>query len=223
MSLLFILSAGFLVGMKHATEPDHVAAVATLASGRQTLAQALLQGAAWGIGHATTLMVLGSIVLALGKSIPPGMTLALEFAVAAMLIALGGNVLLRLRRQNIDFHAHRCPSDDQQAQDHARGLPLRALTVGMMHGMAGSAALILLSLEAVESHALGLAYIALFGLGSIVGMALLSVAMSVPLRFLAAARLVWLHKGATAAVGAFSCMLGIAMGWRVGVAGGMFS
>ncbi len=223
MSLLFILLAGFLVGMKHATEPDHVAAVATLAAGRQTLAQALLQGIAWGVGHTATLMLLGSIVLALGKSIPSGMELALEFAVAVMLIALGGDVLLRLRRQDIDFHARHHASGAQHAHAHSHGPALRALTVGMMHGIAGSAALILLSLGAVESYALGLACIAMFGLGSIVGMALLSAAISVPLRLLAAARLVWLHKGAMAAVGTFSCMLGIAMAWRIGVAWGLFA
>ena len=245
MSLLLILLAGFLIGMKHATDPDHLAAVATLASGQQTLAQTIRQGVAWGLGHTLTLMLFGGMVLVLGKSIPPALEQGLEFAVGLMLIALGADVLLRLRRQKIHFHAHRHALDIQhvhahshardalvqgitkgahQSQPHAHAhcLPLRALTVGMMHGMAGSAALILLSLEAVQSYALGLVYIALFGLGSIAGMALLSVAIAVPLRLSAAGRLTWLHRGVTMAVGAFSCLLGALIVYRIGFAGGFF-
>ena len=245
MSLLLILLAGFLIGMKHATDPDHLAAVATLASGQQTLAQTIRQGVAWGLGHTLTLMLFGGMVLVLGKSIPPALEQGLEFAVGLMLIALGADVLLRLRRQKIHFHAHRHALDIQhvhahshardalaqgitkgahqsQPHAHAHRLPLRALTVGMMHGMAGSAALILLGLEAVQSHALGLVYIALFGLGSIAGMALLSVAIAVPLRLSAAGRLTWLHRGVTMAVGAFSCLLGALIVYRIGFTGGLF-
>lgn len=218
MSLPFLLLMGFLIGMKHATEPDHLAAVATLASGQQTLAQTMRQGVAWGVGHTITLMLFGGMVLVLGKSIPPSLEQALEFAVALMLIALGADVLApsaskALRQSQPHTHAH----------VHPQRLPLRALTVGMMHGLAGSAALILLSLDAVQSYGLGLVYITLFGLGSILGMALFSVAIAVPLRLSATARLAWLHKGITAAVGAFSCLLGIAMAWRVGIVQGLFA
>lgn len=238
MSALIILLTGFLIGMKHATEPDHLAAVATLASGQQTLAQTIRQGVAWGVGHTITLMLFGGIVLALGKSIPVGLERALEFVVALMLIALGADVLLRLRRQKIHFHAHRHAVDSQhvhahshakdsltpniskaayqfQPHGHSHRLPLRALTVGMMHGMAGSAALILLSLDAVQSYALGFIYIALFGLGSMAGMALLSIAIAVPLRLSAKGRLTWLHRGVTMTVGTFSCLLGVLMVGRI--------
>lgn len=236
MSLLLILLAGFLLGMKHATEADHLAAVATLASGRQSLAHTMRQGIAWGLGHTLTLMVFGGIVLALGKSVPAGMEQALELAVALMLIALGADVLRRLVRQKIHFHAHQHAADtlhvhahshagaetaqkarhEAQPHEHPHGVPLRALAVGMMHGMAGSAALILLSLEAVQSLSTGLAYIALFGVGSIAGMALLSVAIALPLRLSATAHLTWLHRGLTAAVGLFSCLLGALMVYRIG-------
>ena len=94
-------------------------------------------------------------------------------------------------------------------------MPLRALAVGMMHGMAGTAALILLSLDAVQSLATGFAYIVLFGIGSIAGMALLSVAIAIPLRLSAARSLVWLHNGITVAVGSFSCLLGALMVYRI--------
>ncbi|WP_309682203.1 urease accessory protein [Polaromonas sp.] len=241
MSLLFILLAGFLLGMKHATEADHLAAVATLASGRQPLAHTVRQGIAWGLGHSLTLMLFGGIVLALGKSVPAGMEQALELAVALMLIALGVDVLRRLVRQEIHFHAHQHAPDtlhvhahsharatavqkirhEAQAHEHRHSLPLRALAVGMMHGMAGSAALILLSLEAVQSFSMGLAYIALFGLGSIAGMALLSVAIALPLRLSATAQLAWLQRGLTMAVGVFSCLLGALMVYRTGLVQGL--
>ena len=91
----------------------------------------------------------------------------------------------------------------------------------MMHGMAGSAALILLSLEAVQSFSMGIFYILLFGCGSIVGMALLSVVIAIPLR-LSASRLAWLHKGMTIAVGLFSCVLGASMVYQIGIVDGLF-
>lgn len=233
-----------MLGMKHATEADHLAAVATLASGRQTLARTVQQGLAWGIGHTVTLMLFGGAVLALGKAIPVRMEQALEFAVALMLIGLGLDVLRRMALQKVHFHVHEHAPDTrhvhahshageapvkklthrQQPHGHAHGVPLRALAVGMMHGMAGSAALILLSLQAVQSFAMGFAYIALFGLGSIAGMALLSVAIAVPLRLSLSGQLApWLHNGITLSVGAFSCLLGALMGYRIGFVDGLFS
>lgn len=241
MTLFFILFTGFMLGMKHATEADHLAAVATLASGRLTLAQTVRQGVAWGVGHTLTLMLFGGIVLALGQSIPPRMERLLELAVALMLIVLGLDVLRRLVQQKVHFHVHEhapgtrhvhahshagdTPAQNiphrLQAHGHPHGLPLRALAVGMMHGMAGSAALILLSLEAVQSVGMGFAYIALFGLGSIAGMAVLSMAIAVPLRLSTAGRLGWLHNGITMAVGAFSCLLGALIVYRIGFVEGL--
>ncbi len=104
--------------------------------------------------------------------------------------------------------------------EHADRLPLRALAVGCMHGLAGSAALVLLSLEAVQSFPLGLVYILLFGAGSIVGMALLSVAIAIPLR-MSGSTLRRLHRGLTAAVGSFSCGLGLLMIWQIAIQGGL--
>ena len=118
------------------------------------------------------------------------------------------------------FQRTNCPRR-LQLHGHPHAFPLRALTVGMMHGMAGSAALILLSLEAVQSFATGLAYILLFGLGSIAGMALLSIAIAVPLRLSATAGLASVHNGITVAVGTFSCLLGGLMVYRIGFVDGL--
>jgi ABC-type nickel/cobalt efflux system permease component RcnA len=247
MTALSILFVGLLLGMKHATEADHLAAVATLATRQSSLAQTLRQGVAWGIGHTLTLMLFGGAVLALGQVISPSLEQALETAVGIMLIVLGADVLRRLVRDRIHFHVHRHvagpehvhahshrgeapprrgmdesrgPRGPRHAEaphlhEHAKRWPLRALAVGMMHGLAGSAALVMLSLQAVPSVALGLGYITLFGAGSIFGMALLSVAIAVPLK-LSAAYLTRMHHSMTALVGLFSCVLGAFMVLEVG-------
>lgn len=232
MTGLFILIAGFLLGMKHAAEADHLAAMATLATQQNSITQTMKQGVAWGIGHTLTLMLFGGIVLALGTSIPEHMAQALELVVGLMLVALGADVLRRLVQRRIHFHVHShessvkhmhahshigegAHSDSQHRHRHGRRLPLRALAVGMMHGMAGSAALILLSLGAVQSFSMGLLYLALFGVGSIIGMALLSVAIAIPLR-LTAGYLGWLHNGMVALVGGFTCVLGVLMVYQIG-------
>ena len=107
MTVFSILVVGLLLGMKHATEADHLAAVATLVTRQASLAQTLKQGLAWGIGHTITLMLLGCAVLAFGQAISPGPERALEIAVGVMLFALGADVLGRLIRDRIHFHAHR--------------------------------------------------------------------------------------------------------------------
>ncbi len=237
MTAFSILLIGFLLGMKHATEADHLAAVATLASRQHSLAQTMRQGIAWGIGHTLTLMLFGGIALAMGKSIPANMAQALELAVGVMLVALGADVLRRLVRQRVHFHVHshglrlRHVHAHSHAGEgahryslhrhvHVERPPVRALAVGMMHGMAGSTALIVLSLGAVESVSAGLAYLAMFGVGSIAGMALLSVAIAIPLR-LSAGYLGWLHNLPTALIGTFSCALGVFMVYRIGFVSGL--
>lgn len=237
MTGLLILITGFLLGMKHATEADHLAAVATLATRQNSLAQTLRQGIAWGVGHTLTLMLFGGIVLALGTSLPESAAQGLELAVGLMLIVLGADVLRRLVQRRIHFHVHSHENNIKHVHAHSHAhdyvgasvhryslhqhshgekLPLRALAVGMMHGMAGTAALILLSLGAVQSISMGLLYIVLFGVGSIIGMALLSVAIAIPLR-LSADYLGWLHNGMVALVGGFSCVLGILLVYQIGI------
>lgn len=252
MTLLAILVVGFLLGMKHATEADHLAAVATLATRRGSLRDALRQGAAWGLGHTLTLLLFGGLVLMLGRSIPPRLEQSLEFAVGLMLILLGADVLRRLWRQRIHFHAHAhgdgsvhvhahshaqdraavarvpvfarlsfVPADVEHRQSvhehpHLARWSARALLVGMMHGLAGSAALIVMSLQAVPSLAMGLLYILLFGAGSMLGMALLSAVIALPLRA-SSGVLIGLHRGMTAALGILSCALGTWVVFRIGV------
>jgi hypothetical protein len=198
MNVFSILLVGLLLGMKHATEADHLAAVATLATRESSLAQALRQGVAWGVGHTLSLLLFGGAVFVLGHAISPSLEQALETAVGIMLIGLGADVLRRLAVERFRFHA--------QGQRPQHG-GLRALAVGMMHGLAGSAALVMLSLKSLPSWSIGLSYIVVFGLGSIAGMALLSVVIALPLR-LSAGYLLGLHRSMTGLVGLFSCALG---------------
>ena len=183
MSALSILLIGLLLGMKHATEADHLAAVATLATRQASLAQTLRLGLAWGVGH--TLMLFAGAVLALGLVVSPSLEHALETAVGLMLVGLGIDVLRRLRRKRIHFHVHahsHCGEGAHAASVHQHGWrwPLRALAVG-----------------------------------SILGMALLSVVIALPL-WLSAVYLSSLHRGMTALVGAGSCALGVFMVVQIG-------
>jgi hypothetical protein len=211
VTMFSVLAIGFVLGLKHATEADHLTAVATLATKQSSLLQILRQGVAWGLGHSLTLLSVGLLVLALGHDTPAWLAEALECAVGAMLMVLGADVL---RRVFTDRELVR--SDPQVGSAHAPvpGLPLRALIVGMVHGMAGSAALIVLSLGAMQSRGLALLYVAVFGIGSISGMAVLSVAMAGPLRLSAK----WLGEGyrqVTGAIGVLSCVLGAVVVYRI--------
>ncbi|MBC8209766.1 MAG: sulfite exporter TauE/SafE family protein [Gammaproteobacteria bacterium] len=231
ISLLFI---GFLIGMRHALEADHVAAVASLASSQQSLKQALHQGLAWGLGHTLTLFLIGSIVLWMDTVVPTSLAQLLEFLVGVMLVILGGDVLIRVIRERIHFHKHNHgPQVHFHAHSHAAEgahqnsahrhqhrikFPLRFLLVGLMHGMAGSAAVILLTLETIQSPWQGMLYILLFGVGSMLGMGVLSIAIAIPLRS-SAKGLTWMHNGLQTVIGIFTVGLGLSIMLGTGLPG----
>lgn len=220
--MLSVLMLGLLLGLQHALDADHLAAVASLSTRGRSLRDAVRLGAAWGLGHALTLLLFGGAVLWIGGSVGPQLALGLEAAVGLMLIILGGDVLRQLWRGRVHFHAHSHgaqrhfhahshPAGAEHTRDPHRhrhdAAPVRALLVGMMHGMAGSAALIVLALGTAQSPGQGLAYIALFGIGSVLGMAALAVVITLPLRW-SAHTLTWAHNGLTVALGLFTLALG---------------
>lgn len=228
MESIGILWFGLAMGMRHALEADHVAAVATLTSAETSPRRAVYQGMAWGLGHSLTLLLFGGAVLYLERLVPDRVASLLEAGVGLMLIGLGLDVVRQLLRRRIHFHRHRhgggiehfhahSHAGDPGRHDprhhhhvHPRHFPLRALLVGSMHGMAGSAALILLALDSVDSRWSGLGYIALFGLGSILGMAALSLAIAVPLR-MSAQRFTWLHHAVQGLAGTAALALGLVL------------
>ncbi|MDB9973016.1 HoxN/HupN/NixA family nickel/cobalt transporter [Candidatus Njordibacter sp. Uisw_002] len=192
-----VLLIGFMIGMRHALEADHVAAVASIVTQKQGRSAALRHGAVWGLGHTLTLFALGTAALLSGVLIPEYIATLLECAVGFMLLYLGLDVLWRMSRKGIHFHAHQhhgkthLHAHQHHAHDltleanahshnHKKPFPIRTLMVGIMHGMAGSAALVVLTLNAAQDLLAGMGYMVLFGIGSILGMALLSVAISVP-------------------------------------------
>lgn len=211
--------------MRHTLEADHLAAIASLTSNAQSKRQALTQGAVWGLGHTITLFLIGSLALLFDQVISTQLASTLEFAVGIMLCGLGIDVLYRLRKSRVHFHSHQhadenahfhahshksdhCHDDAAHQHTHNNKFPKRALFIGTIHGLAGSAALIVLTLQTVESVATGLWYIALFGIGSIIGMATLSFAISVPLRQ-SAKGLTRLHSGLQLGVGALTIFIGV--------------
>lgn len=234
-----ILLLGLLIGMKHAVEADHVAAVASLMSRGQGPRDALRMGIAWGLGHTATLFAVGAIVLSLDTVLPERIALFLEFAVGIMLVWLGADVIRRLVKARVHFHSHRhrhgiahfhahshagegAHDSSRHEHEHRRGVPMRALLVGLMHGMAGSAALILLTLGQIDSLWMALAYMALFGLGSMLGMAILSVVIAVPLHRMAKG-LSWAHSALNAVVGMVTVGIGAWVIYSVGFAGGLLT
>ncbi len=194
MELSSLLVVGFLLGVRHALDPDHLASVATISTSSRTLLDGLKQGGAWGMGHTVTLLLFGGAALVLGLAVPEGLALFLEFAVGLMLVLLGADVLRRIMQERIHVHRHEHddgashlhihlhPQVDRHEHSHSPLIPLRALMVGLMHGLAGSAALLLLTVASAPSIISGIVYILVFGFGSILGMALLSIVIALPLR-----------------------------------------
>jgi ABC-type nickel/cobalt efflux system permease component RcnA len=222
--MVSLLILGFFIGMRHALEADHVAAVSSLATRSASPRECIAQGVFWGLGHTLTLFLVGSTVLLLDRALPERLASGLELAVGLMLVVLGLDVLRRLAKERVHFHLHEHAdgvrhfhghshagesAENAHSHGHWRNLPLRALVVGLVHGMAGSAALIVLTLEGAPSVAAGLLYILLFGVGSIAGMALLSVAIAAPLRY-SAAGLTRLHGLLHGAIGLATVAIGIA-------------
>jgi len=219
-----ILFLGLLIGMQHALEADHIAAVSSIATRETTVRGIVAHGAVWGLGHTIALMLCAGVVLVLGVEFSARLSVWLEFAVGGMLVLLGGNVLYRLHRDRVHFHIHHhdnmrhfhAHSHAGEVADHKRSshdhkhpqkLPLRSLYIGIMHGMAGSAALLVLTATTIPSMGNGLLFVAIFGLGSILGMAGLSVLIALPLTY-SGKYLSWANNSLKLAVGGGTFILG---------------
>jgi sulfite exporter TauE/SafE len=197
-STIGILLIGFLIGLKHATEADHLAAVSTIVTEKKNLLGSVIVGGVWGLGHTISLLVAGVFVLLLNFQISERTESILEFCVGIMLLFLGLNVIQKIARgRKLHFHthehgghAHAHPHTHGHENDEAHthhGFPLspRPLIIGLIHGLAGSAALMLALIPTIHSRLIGLLYIFIFGIGSIGGMMLMSLIVSLPLYFTA--------------------------------------
>ncbi len=232
-SFLTILSLGFVLGLRHALDADHIAAVSTLLARRPSLRTSSTVGFFWGLGHTLTLFTLGITVIALNVRLPAPFATVCEIGVGVMLVILGLSLARRMYRDRWHLHPHDHKGERHlhlhrhgmsPAHDHthwARGA-VRPLIVGMVHGLAGSAALLIVVLSSVETVTQGMGYILVFGLGSIVGMMLLGIVLTIPI--------VWsMERGQRGLVAlqtvacAMSIVLGMMMVVRIGFGAGPLS
>ncbi|MBZ5515932.1 MAG: urease accessory protein UreH [Acidobacteriia bacterium] len=223
------LALGFVLGLRHALDADHLAAVSTFVSEERNILRSTLIGASWGMGHTASLLVFGLAVAAFRLALTPRLSQFLEFLVGCMLIFLGANVLFRLARGGA-LHVHRHTHDgvehshlhvhlgqaEHQHQHRTLRLGGRPFVVGVVHGLAGTAALMMLVVGALPSLLLAAGYILIFGVGSIGGMMVMSLLMSVPL-VLAVQRLQLLERLIRVAAGLFSLGFGGYLAWDVGL------
>ncbi|MGC4096571.1 MAG: hypothetical protein QM706_05595 [Nitrospira sp.] len=228
---LTILSLGFVLGLRHALDADHLAALSTVLAERPTIQASTSIGLFWGLGHTLMLLCVGTLLLALNLTIPESMANLFEFAVGVMLVALGLSLARRIYREQWHLHAHEhdgrphvhLHSHRLQA-DHTHGHwyqgSLRPLLIGMAHGLAGSAALMLVVLSTVTGIAQGIGYITVFGIGSILGMVGVGVMLSLPMVYSVTVgpRAYWMVQGLACLA---SIGLGLLMMVRIGLGGGL--
>jgi hypothetical protein len=222
---------GFVLGLKHAIEADHLAAISTIASERKSLWSSSLVGGLWGVGHTISLFVVGLAVIFFQFQISASTAQALEFCVGLMLVALGANALWKLKRgghlhlhvhqhgarTHVHPHIHDGSPERDPHMHHGLRLGARPLLVGMMHGLAGSASLMLLVLSSISAPGVELVFIIIFGVGSIGGMMLMSALVSLPL-YLTAKRFKRAHLALNGLAGLFSLSFGLFMIYETGFA-----
>jgi ABC-type nickel/cobalt efflux system permease component RcnA len=222
--LIAVLLLGFVIGMRHAFEADHLAAVSAIVSRGRSVREVAPQGAIWGFGHTLALGVLAGAVLLTPWSLPAGFEPALETLVGVVLLLLGSSLLLRLWRDRVHIHTHRHdgvvhlhahshrgdpePHDAAPHEHEHRLSSGRTLLIGLTHGAAGSAALTVYVAATLESRWTGLLYVVCFGFGSILGMTLLSTVVAIPLAALART-LTGVHRTLQVAAGLFSIVIGL--------------
>ena len=256
--LLALAGFGFLLGMRHATDADHVIAVTTILNRSRRFSHTTLIGALWGLGHTITVVIVGVLIIAFNVVIPPPVGLAMEFAVALMLIALGIlNLTGGLRglterltppaplhgHPHQHLHAH-ADAQEEHAHAHAHlhghgtdrhlggasGVVatfgwyqlLRPVAVGLVHGLAGSAAVALLVLATIQDTGAAIAYLVIFCLGVAAGMAVLTTVIGLPF-WIAGARSIQINRWLTVGSGLLSLAFGVYLAYQVGVADGLFT
>jgi len=265
ITLLSIIALGFFLGMRHATDPDHVIAVTTIVSRQRSIRHAALIGILWGLGHTITIFLVGSAIILFGVVIPPKLGLTMELSVGLMLILLGVLNLTGFTRwitetftpqspdapghPHLHSHAHTHQQGDfvhahphhhePEKHGHAEdatpvgwmdrifgqlGLyqAVRPLAVGLVHGLAGSAAVALLVLTTIRDPRWAIAYLLVFGVGTIAGMMLITAAIALPFKY-SQSRFARLNRGLAVASGILSIAFGIFIVYQMGYVNGIFT
>lgn len=249
-SFAAILVLGFFLGMRHATDPDHVVAITTIVTKQQGIAKAGVIGALWGLGHTFTIFVVGTIIILFQVTIPTRVGLSMEFAVAAMLILLGvlnlTGTLRWLQEKftpssqksgavnilNVNSAGSTVPTPCKRVAPKLRPDPtlqtiglynvLRPLAIGIVHGLAGSAAVALLVMTTIRDPWWAVTYLLLFGIGTIGGMMIITAVIAMPFAF-SAKRFSWWNSGMTVASGLVSLGFGLFLSYQIGFVDGLFS
>lgn len=257
---LVIIALGFVLGMRHATDPDHVIAVSTIVSRERSIVKAGWIGVLWGMGHTLTILAVGAAIILFGLAIPTRVGLTMELSVGLMLILLGvlnltgamkwmsekfspahpahqgAHAHVHGHGSQVHFHWHEHGTD---AEHHAKSLTpprwlrgplgklgvyhsLRPLAVGIVHGLAGSAAVALLVLGTIRDARWAVLYLLIFGVGTIAGMMLITAALALPFSF-AGYRFGWLNKGLITASGIISLGFGLFVSYQIGFVDGLFT
>ncbi len=255
LSFAAILVLGFLLGMRHATDPDHVVAITTIVAKQRGIAKAGLIGALWGLGHTFTIFIVGAIIILFQVTIPPRVGLSMEFVVAAMLILLGilnlAGVLSWVQKKftpgsqapgvaslpSGEMTGHqsfgsepqsrvRSGAPDRRLDGASQGVGLynvlRPLIIGIIHGLAGSAAVALLVMTTIRDPWWAIAYLFLFGLGTVAGMMLITAVIALPFACTARKFSGW-NRGVTVASGLLSLGFGLFLSYHIGFVDGLFT
>jgi ABC-type nickel/cobalt efflux system permease component RcnA len=258
INFLAIIGVGFLLGVRHATDPDHVIAVTTIVSRQQSIRHAGIIGVLWGLGHTITIVLVGTGIIVFNLTIPPRIGLAMELAVGLMLILLGvlnltgltrwiterftsehsaGVIHAHVHRHGGEAHVHTHAHDpdahlglEERPQGPVQQLLarvglyqlLRPLAVGIVHGLAGSAAVALLVLTTIRSPRWAIAYLLVFGLGTIAGMMLITMILGAPFAY-TGKKFASLNRGLGVASGVISVAFGLFITFQIGFIDGLFS
>lgn len=257
ITLVSIVALGFVLGMRHATDPDHVIAVTTIVSRQRSVRHAALIGILWGFGHTITILVVGSAIILFGLVIPPRVGLSMEFSVGLMLVFLGvlnlSGIMRWITETFVPSHAGRHANLHEHADsDHTHSIGqaagthdhaavakpvgwldhtfgrlglyqvLRPLVVGIVHGLAGSAAVALLVLTTIRVPSWAVLYLLIFGIGTVAGMMLITAAIAIPFLF-SSTRFVRLNRGLGLASGFVSLAFGLFIVYQMGYVNGLFT
>jgi nickel/cobalt exporter len=239
---LFVTILGLILGMRHSTDADHVVAISTIVSKQRSIRNAAFIGSVWGLGHTITIFIVGALIILFGVEIPPRLGLSMEFSVAVMLILLGvlnlSGVMQRVtsyftpatvgrKELAVATQAGNNRSKLEQCLDNSVGRfglyqCLRPLIIGLVHGLAGSAAVALLVLSTIHSPVWATFYLLIFGAGTMIGMMCMTAAIAVPLTF-AGDRFGKLSKHLATVSGMVSLCFGSFLVYQLGFLGGLFT